>query len=124
MSVRRPTEAEAVWLLALGQMLGYACFFYIFAALILYWQIDLPWGNAVLAGGMTLAIVVAAILAPFAGRAVDKGHAAALLSGGRSLGRYRLPCWPWPRPRQCICWLGRGWVWRKRQASMSLALPC
>lgn len=83
-------ERRAIWLLALGQMLGYACFFYIFAALILYWRIDLPWGDGLLAGGMTLAIIVAAVLAPFAGRAVDRGHAAALLSGGAVIGAISL----------------------------------
>lgn len=83
-------ERRAVWLLALGQMLGYACFFYIFAALILYWREDLHWGDGLLAGGMTLAIVVAAVLAPFAGRAVDRGHAAALLTGGAGIGAVSL----------------------------------
>lgn len=71
-------------------MLGYACFFYIFAALILYWRADLHWGDGLLAGGMTLAIVVAAGLAPFAGRTVDRGHAAALLTGGAGIGALSL----------------------------------
>lgn len=83
-------ERRAVWLLALGQMLGYACFFYIFAALILYWRADLHWGDGLLAGGMTLAIVVAAVLAPFAGRTVDRGHAAVLLAGGAAIGAISL----------------------------------
>jgi predicted MFS family arabinose efflux permease len=71
-------------------MLGYACFFYIFAALILYWRADLHWGDGLLAGGLTLAIVVAAVTAPFAGRAVDRGHAAALLTGGAGIGAVSL----------------------------------
>ncbi len=83
-------ERRAVWLLALGQMLGYACFFYIFAALILYWRADLHWGDGLLAGGLTLAIVVAAVTAPFAGRAVDRGHAATLLAGGAGIGALSL----------------------------------
>lgn len=83
-------ERRAIWLLALGQMLGYACFFYLFAALILYWRADLHWGDGLLAGGLTLAIVVAAATAPFAGRAVDRGHAAALLAGGAGIGALSL----------------------------------
>ncbi|OYU16876.1 MAG: hypothetical protein CFE34_18705, partial [Rhodobacteraceae bacterium PARR1] len=79
-------ERRAVWLLALGQMLGYACFFYLFAALILYWRADLHWGDGLLASGLTLAIVVAAVMAPLSGRAVDRGHAAALLAGGAVIG--------------------------------------
>ncbi len=84
------SERRAVWLLALGQMLGYACFFYLFAALILYWRADLHWGDGLLASGLTLAIVVAAVTAPFAGRAVDRGHAAALLAGGAGIGAVSL----------------------------------
>lgn len=83
-------EQRAVWLLALGQMLGYACFFYLFAALILYWRADLHWSDGLLAGGLTLAIIVAAGTAPFAGRAVDRGHAAALLAGGAGIGAVSL----------------------------------
>lgn len=83
-------EARAVWAVAVGQTLGYACFFYIFAALILYWRADLPWGDGVLASGMTLAVVVSAITAPFAGRAVDLGRAVWLLAGGAAVGAVSL----------------------------------
>lgn len=77
---------RAIWMLAAGQMLAYACFFYLFAALILYWRSGLHFGDGLLAGGLTLAIVIAAGLAPFAGRAVDRGLAAPLLAGGAVAG--------------------------------------
>lgn len=77
-------------MLALGQMLGYACFFYIFAALILYWRADLHWNDGLLAGGLTLAIVVAACVAPLSGRAVDRGQAAWVLAGGAAIGALSL----------------------------------
>lgn len=77
---------RAVWMLAAAQMLAYACFFYLFAALILYWRDDLHFGDGLLAGGLTLAIVIAAGLAPFAGRAVDRGLVAPLLAGGAGIG--------------------------------------
>lgn len=80
------TERAAVWALAFGQMLGYACFFYIFAALILYWQQGLDWPHWVLAAGPTLAIAVSAVLAPWVGRLVDRGHAVALLTAGPVVG--------------------------------------
>lgn len=84
------TDARAVWMLACGQMLSYACLFYIFAALILYWRVALPWGDGVLALGLTLAVVISAGLAPFAGRAVDRGQVATLMSGGAAIGALSL----------------------------------
>lgn len=77
---------RAVWLLAAGQTLGYASFFYIFAALILAWEQDLAWGRPLLAAGPTLAIVISALLAPVAGRAVDRGLGPELLVAGAALG--------------------------------------
>lgn len=88
MQARR--ESVAVWAIAVTQTLGYACFFYIFAALILYWRSALPWGDGVLASGMTLAVVVSAVIAPFAGRAVDRGRAVWLLAGGAAVGAVSL----------------------------------
>jgi hypothetical protein len=51
-------EQRAVWLLAVGQTLGYACFFYIFAAMVVSWQEALGWDKAMLAAGPTLAILI------------------------------------------------------------------
>lgn len=79
-------EGRAVWALALGQMLGYACFFYIFAALILYWERGLPWPHWVLAAGPMVAVAVSAVLAPQLGRRVDHGQAVALLTAGPLVG--------------------------------------
>ena len=42
------TDGAAVWMLAVGQTLGYACFFYVFAALVLSWQQNTDWGAPVL----------------------------------------------------------------------------
>ena len=79
-------EEAAVWALAVGQTLGYACFFYIFAALVLVWQRELPWGNGMLALGPFLAIGVTALLSPQVGRWVDRGHALRLMGFGTALG--------------------------------------
>ena len=83
-------RAWPVWALAVGQTLGYACFFYIFAALVLAWTTDLGWDKATLAAGPTLAIALSAILAPLVGRLVDKGFGAALLAGGAGVGALSL----------------------------------
>lgn len=88
--IRDRADRLAVWMLALGQMLGYACFFYLFAALILYWRQDLGWPDGTLAAGMTVAVVTSAVLAPFAGRAVDRGRVVLLLTGGVLVGALSL----------------------------------
>ncbi|MCR9148828.1 MAG: MFS transporter [Rhodobacteraceae bacterium] len=77
---------RAIWLLALGQTLGYACFFYIFAALVLDWEAALGWRPELLAAGPTLAIVLSALLAPLAGRAVDRGLGPEILTAGAAIG--------------------------------------
>lgn len=75
-----------VWLLAIGQTLGYACLFYSFAALILSLEADLGWDKRLFALGPMLAIGVSAVLAPVLGRQVDDGRGQALLIGGAILG--------------------------------------
>lgn len=79
-------EGRAVWTLALTQALGYACFFYIFAALILYWQRDTGLSEAVLASGPLLATFVSALIAPGVGRAVDRGRAVPMMAAGPVIG--------------------------------------
>ncbi len=80
------SESRAVWTLAVTQALGYACFFYIFAALILYWQRETGLSDAVLAAGPMLAILVSAMLAPGIGRAVDRGRALRMMTAGPGIG--------------------------------------
>lgn len=79
-----------VWLLALGQTLGYACLFYIFAALILSIHADLGWDKRLLAAGPMLSIGVTAVLSPLAGRLVDRGQGRILLTAGPLLGAVAL----------------------------------
>lgn len=83
-------QRAAIWTLALGQTLGYACLYYIFAALVLSWQTDLGWSKSTLAMGPTLAIVLSGGLAPFMGRLVDRGYSRALLTAGPLLGALAL----------------------------------
>jgi predicted MFS family arabinose efflux permease len=83
-------EGRAVWMLALGQTLAYACIFYIFAALVVEWQAALGWDKAVLAAGPTLAVLISAGLAPLVGRAVDRGYGRELMVLGPVLGALAL----------------------------------
>ena len=86
MSLHHLARSPAVWALALGQTLGYACMFYIFAGLIVHWQGDLGWGKSSFALGPLLAIALSAPLAPAMGRLVDKGWGPELLTFGAALG--------------------------------------
>lgn len=79
-------RGTAVWMLAVGQTLSYACLYYIFAALILSWEADLGWDRALLATGPFLSIVIAAALAPFAGRLVDLGKGPEAMVAGALIG--------------------------------------
>ncbi|MBT8412203.1 MAG: MFS transporter, partial [Octadecabacter sp.] len=76
----------AIWALAVSQTLGYACLYYIFAALVLQWNADLGWPKTTLALGPTLAIVISGTLAPFLGRRVDRGQSRMLLTAGPLVG--------------------------------------
>lgn len=81
-----PPDGTAIWLLAVGQTVGYAGLVYIFGALLVFWDAALGWGKTTLALGPTLSILAAAGLAPLAGKLVDRGHGVALMAGGAVLG--------------------------------------
>ena len=81
-----PGDALAVWLLAVGQTLGFASLLYIFGALIVPFEAGLGWSKSALSLGPTAALIVSAVAAPFMGRLVDSGLGAELLTGGAALG--------------------------------------
>ena len=85
-----PTDGRpaglAVWLLAAGQTIVWAGLFYSFAALLLSWEADLGWSKTDIAFGLTLALLVAAVASPIAGRIVDMGHGRLLLGAGSLFG--------------------------------------
>ncbi len=99
-----------VWPLAVAETLVWAAMYYSFPALLLEWERDLGWSKAELTGAFTSALVVAAVLAPFAGRLIDQGHGIAVFAGGATLGAMLLGVLslvtaPW----QFYCvWLGMG----------------
>ena len=105
-------EQRAVWLLAVGQTLGYACFFYIFAAMVVSWHEALGWDKAMLALGPTLAILISAALAPFVGRAVDRGHGPRLMAGGALVGALALAI---------LAGASRQWVYMLAWAGLGMA---
>jgi len=95
MDLHALARSRAVWALALGQTLGYACMFYIFAALIVHWQADLGWGKTTFALGPLLAILISAALAPAMGRLVDRGFGPEALTTGAIMGGIALVWLAW-----------------------------
>ncbi len=76
---------QAVWLLALGQMLVYSGSYYSFPALLPALEAATGWSKAVLASGPTLAWLVMALLTPLSGRLVDRGLGGEMLVAGSLL---------------------------------------
>ena len=72
--------------LALGETLVWACFFYLFPAMLLRWEQDLGWSKADLTAAIGLAILVSALVSPLAGRIIDQGRGATLMAGSALLG--------------------------------------
>ena len=64
---------RAVLSLAIAQTLIWASTFYIFAALLLWWEADLGWTRGQLTGAFTVSLLVSAFVAPFVGRFIDRG---------------------------------------------------
>lgn len=79
-------DAPAIWMLACGQTFGFASLFYIYGALLVSVESDTGWGRAALAIGLTLAALVSAAAVPFAGRLIDRGLGAEMLTAGAAVG--------------------------------------
>ncbi len=75
-----------VWPLAVAETIVWAALYYSFPALLLEWERGLGWSKIELTGALTLALLVSAATAPFAGRFIDKGHGRALLTGSALFG--------------------------------------
>lgn len=85
-------DSIAIWMLAVGQTTGWASLFYIYGALLVWVQVDTGWDHASLAIGLTLALGVAALTVGLAGRLVDRGLGAEMLTAGAALGALALFC--------------------------------
>ena len=75
-----------ILLLAVAQLLIWACIYYSFPALLLHWENSLGWSRADLTGAITLAVFISAFSSPLYGRLVDAGHGAVMMTGAAALG--------------------------------------
>lgn len=83
---RAQAENIAVWCIAVGVTIAYACLYYIFAALLVDWERSYGWSKSQLTIAFTACIFVSAFISPYAGRVVDGGKARWLLSVGLLIG--------------------------------------
>ncbi|MEZ5935505.1 MAG: MFS transporter [Alphaproteobacteria bacterium] len=89
LDARRPFWRIALPL-ALAETIVWAAYFYAFPALLLVWEQDLGWSKTELSGAFTLALVTSALLAPVAGRQIDRGRAALVFAGSASVAAFLL----------------------------------
>jgi len=87
---KRPSAWRGVWMLAAGQTLVWVSLYYSFAALLFTWEQDLGWSKADLTLGITLAVLVSALVTPLAGLVIDRGGGRLLLGGSALLGALAL----------------------------------
>ena len=77
---------RSIVFLAIAQTLVWAAFYYLFPALLLRWENTLGWSKAEITGAITLAIFVSALTAPLAGRFIDHGRGALMMTVSSFLG--------------------------------------
>ena len=93
MSDNSPTTASfgrVVWPLAIAETIVWASMYYAFPALLPAWERDLGWSKTELSAAFTLSLIVSALLAPVAGRLIDRGHGRLIFFGGAVLGAVML----------------------------------
>ncbi len=75
-----------ILLLAVAQMLIWACIYYSFPALLLHWEQSLSWSRTDLTGAITLAVFVSAFCSPLCGRLIDAGKGALMMTTATAIG--------------------------------------
>ncbi|GAF97580.1 unnamed protein product, partial [marine sediment metagenome] len=76
--------------LAVAQTIIWATMYYSFPALLPEWESDLGWTKTEISGAFTVALVLAALLAPMAGKLIDSGAARLIHPAGAALGAVML----------------------------------
>jgi len=71
---------DLIWPLAVAETVVWAGFYYVFPALLPYWEAEFGWSKAALAGAFTVGLIATASAAPLAGRVVDAGHGRVMMT--------------------------------------------
>ena len=84
--IKRKQWRRLVWPLAIAQTLIWAGIYYMFPALLRHWEQDFGWSKTELALAFTSALIISALVAPFAGRLIDLDHGRKVLAIGSFCG--------------------------------------
>lgn len=85
--------AVTLSLMALGQLLCWACFYYAFSSFVIPMQREMGWSKPSLMGAFTVGLAVWGACSYLAGAAIDRGFGRAVLAGGALLGAGGMVCW-------------------------------
>lgn len=82
-----------VYGIGIAQLVSWATLYYAFAVLIVPMEADLGWRRSTLTAGFTLGLFIAALLAPFVGRVLDRHGGFWPMTAGSLLGAAALGLW-------------------------------
>lgn len=102
--------ARAQWTLALLQLISWGSFFYAFSVLALPMEIELGWSRPAIMMAMSLALIVAGLVAPAVGHAIDRGRGRRVMTFGSVFGAAMLLLWSQgsAKPVLYAAWTGLG----------------
>ena len=81
-----PNKNRTILSLSIAQTLTWAGLFYVFPALLIWWEADLGWSRVDITGALTLAIVVQGLGSPLCGKLIDLGKGPQTMTGCTLLG--------------------------------------
>ncbi len=77
---------QIIWSFAVAETIVWAALYYSFPALLPEWERDLGWTKTELSAAFTSSLILSALLAPYVGRLIDRGHAIRVFPGSALLG--------------------------------------
>jgi len=77
---------KTIVLLAFAQITVWASLYYVFPAMLLYWEADFGWTRTQLTGALTTAALLSAVVSPLVGRLIDRGFAPIVMTGSTLTG--------------------------------------
>ena len=77
----QPETRTIILPLAVAETIIWACIFYAFPALLLEWENSTTWSKTGISGAFSAALLSSAVMAPVAGRMIDRGLAKVLFTG-------------------------------------------
>ena len=83
---RASFPSASIAALAVGETIVWAAFYYTFPALLTRWESAEGWSKTALTAAFAGTIMLSALLAPLAGRLIDRGYGPRLMTGATCLG--------------------------------------